>query len=1260
MPDISIALGIKNWLSSLRTSGANALSNFIYGDQVSVGGGSAAHVGVEHGDAPGTESGSVNICAVPVIQFRVPGEAPAPANPLDGVGSFHDQMQSYNTDVMNWGVSFSPDWWGPEALSVQELCDKISAASKDTVSHLYSFHGAKPGKHTTSICFGCEHGRKREDGGQKSKDKGITKDMGRVDASAAGRRFVHDKRPAPSHTNMRRGKFAGCEYRFVLTTNDINESSPRDAKGHWTLSSRANSGSCSVHTGHPKPAFAAGRIKGPIAAAVTSFWHATATIPVTIAGVLQQHGIQLSRSQVAHYFAKLRRESERTRQRQPGQKPSAGGVAEFLAYLHSIETVSYRLLIQNVKTNAMNMCDEHGNISITSFSTAEETAGADDIRRIVNIKGTVYFVHAVAWVDAADLAMFEHYPQVLIIDTMHKANISHNLLNVISIDGQLLNNALLRAYIPCGTSAVYRWVLGTALPSMVPPQILQRVETLMSDSESALTKVIDSLTAPGDIMPNAKTMRCCWHMFDKNLADTFGFFGKDTWQSRALKSLYRLQKCDTTDELKYCIAFVMQALAGDSEVGATNSVKRRQVVEFILARVSKCEKWVRSYFNATCTRGIKASQRVESDFSAMARQRINGRLSWATTARRLMEQQERRHRERMAWITGQLTGSVFRNVTNPDVSTLTQKQLHELDKVVLPHALDAFEEQLILACAPSVAIHYMGCQEEDNVEAYVFCCDYGDAGLNEEEDSDVAAAALRHFHVDSASDASSDSEGDASSQNDDAAADAAAEAEADVWLDGVQDASDAADLKRRFPFLWDDNAFKYDQPIAPGTAFVYKKIRHVMFKQSPNDKDQCKISCTCGYIAHHGISCRHVLAVFLAIMRSRRLTPDDPLWADFKLQHLFNMNIVSKQKYHAACFGSRHFLESTDDGIFMSIDIVREYCQAAVPTQDDQLPKPGLAQSKVVTGKDVVANMFRQGSANVDPSSPRCTLRPRAWNTKAVSIMYQTIMELSKTQDQKDLTCTTFQNLIAALERTAPDIASRQDDARKHSEYDRAKGLKRGTRGGCSPSPPPKKIAQSPPPVPSIVTFSEVQKQASGATVRMLTRASSTGTTIAAPAPTQSDGITQFREGLQHLLHPNGTERMHAVPLFQAAVAMGHLEAHARLALMLMEGTAQVPKDVASAFRIASQGASKNCWHCIGVQAMCYLQGAGVQKDIATGTRLARESAKQDSYVGLYAMGRIYDQCVGIAPNVHNSKTGADRAPTHTHSHMECIHHDSC
>ena len=53
--------------------------------------------------------------------------------------------------------------------------------------------------------------------------------------------------------------------------------------------------------------------------------------------------------------------------------------------------------------------------------------------------------------------------------------------------------------------------------------------------------------------------------------------------------------------------------------------------------------------------------------------------------------------------------------------------------------------------------------------------------------------------------------------------------------------------------------------------------------------------------------------------------------------------------------------------------------------------------------------------------------------------------------------------------------------------------------------------------VPSTVTFSEVQKQASGATARMATRTSSTGTTIAATAPKQSDGITQFREGLQHI-----------------------------------------------------------------------------------------------------------------------------------------------
>jgi hypothetical protein len=121
---------------------------------------------------------------------------------------------------------------------------------------------------------------------------------------------------------------------------------------------------------------------------------------------------------------------------------------------------------------------------------------------------------------------------------MHKVNVSHNLLNVISVDGQLLNNAVLRAYIPCGTSATYPWVLGVAMPGLIPEEALKKVEVVMSDSESALTNVIDSLTCDGDVLCNALSLRCCWHMLEKNLADRFGGFGHDSWQSRAIKNLY--------------------------------------------------------------------------------------------------------------------------------------------------------------------------------------------------------------------------------------------------------------------------------------------------------------------------------------------------------------------------------------------------------------------------------------------------------------------------------------------------------------------------------------------------------------------------------------------------------------------------------------------------------------------------------------------------------------------------------------------------
>ena len=661
----------------LRATGATALWNYLSHPTVEKA------IGVD-GAPPDPSVAHM----LPTLLFRAfhpdaVGQDLEPNLPIENPVSFENLVETYESAVMEWQCNFNDDWWGQQLLSQQELKDKIAAASAETTCNLYAHHDFKRRMLSTSVSFACEHGRERfDDSGDRSRKKGLDKKLEEVDVASTGRRFRDEKRPAPAHTNLRRSKYCECPYRFVLSTDDIKKGSPSDAAGKWSLSEHKSAQMCSVHIGHPKPAHSVGRVKGVIRDTVLQMSEAGAEVQSIISKVLSEHRTELSPAQVKWA---IKRQNDKTK---AINRQLSGGVVEFLSYLQSLPSVSYRLLLQDAQTDAVSQCDEHGHVTPTTFSTSDERAGPDDVKRLVNINDNVYFVHAVAWADATDVNMFEHYPEVLVVDTMHKCNQSHNLLNVLSIDGALLNNAVMRAYIPNGTKAMYRWALGTALPSLVPKAALRKVQAIMSDSDPAMAPVIDSLTASDDIMPNAYTMRCMWHMLDKNLADRFGGCGSHSWQSRTLALLYRLQRCDSEDELKYCIAFVLSSLAAEEELGGAGDAKRRELVEFVLARLNKCEKWIRCYFKDKCTRGIKASQRVEVDFSVMARRMgINARLTWATTAERLMRQQARRHRDRQRWITVQMTGTLLRDCTTASCSTITQAQLQSIDKCVLQPSL---------------------------------------------------------------------------------------------------------------------------------------------------------------------------------------------------------------------------------------------------------------------------------------------------------------------------------------------------------------------------------------------------------------------------------------------------------------------------------------------------------------------------------------------------------------------------------------------
>ena len=225
--------------------------------------------------------------------------------------------------------------------------------------------------------------------------------------------------------------------------------------------------------------------------------------------------------------------------------------------------------------------------------------------------------------------------------------------------------------------------------------------------------------------------------------------------------------------------------------------------------------------------------------------------------------------------------------------------LHHCRCCYCASVLDCFEEQLLVASQPNVEVHYLGVGKG----TYAVCCDRGHAGCLEEEGKDVAAAAHTSFATtrwqsESSDDSNSSEEEDKASDSD---ADTDADEAAEYHLKRLGDPGDAQHFKSHFKHLW-DSTIDYDKPVAPGTAFMYKIVQLVLFKPSTLDATKCTVTCTCGFLSK------------------------------IRLLDLFNMEIVSKHKYHTACFGQDFCLDSAHHAFTITASIVAHYClhQSAV------------------------------------------------------------------------------------------------------------------------------------------------------------------------------------------------------------------------------------------------------------------------------------------------------------------------------------------
>jgi len=216
-----------------------------------------------------------------------------------------------------------------------------------------------------------------------------------------------------------------------------------------------------------------------------------------------------------------------------------------------------------------------------------------------------------------------------------------------------------------------------------------------------------------------------------------------------------------------------------------------------------------------------------------------------------------------------------------------------------------------------------------------------------------------------------------------------------------------------------------------------------------------KAACTCVFMKHHGVACRHLLAVLLQLLRAKMqrttASADRHVWDDFKLTDLFNMNLVSKHKYHAACFATQSqkaFLDGTLPDFALDSAFVREHCHGRQP--DENLPVAGLeleCGDRPVEGVESVLQRIKQG-----PTQPaRTSSRPHALTQRSGHLMFDQIYQLADTIQGKDYVFNTMHTMIDTLERLKRNPATLNDDQRRFSGYDFQHNRDRTGRGGLVP-----------------------------------------------------------------------------------------------------------------------------------------------------------------------------------------------------------------
>ncbi len=568
---------------------------------------------------------------------------------------------------------------------------------------------------------------------------------------------------------------------------------------------------------------------------------------------------------------------------------------------------------------------------------------------------------------------FARYPQVVQMDCQANVNKSTDGFNVVGVCGNYHNVAVLKAFVGSQKAETFRWILSVAFMFLVLNYA--RIRTIITDGCQALIGELRAECHHGGMFPNAIMLRCLFHILIDAFDRDFGYAMQSPCFQDIKQWLFKLRACESREEFVDCREFVLRRAAGIEADG----FPRKDVIKFIMSRLTNPEDWV-LFAHISCeTRGCHSTQRCESEHGHSRNDRVNARCSWLLTIIRYERLLTSRMKKLMKWASRQLNGSLARGVTNASDSTLSLATLKYMDSAMLPWQVETVEEQMLLGrgdlrCVYTAsegtkhtfAVWYEG-EKDDNDDAHKLrtdeigeSSDDGDSEADDDDDEDLARAKRQK----------------------------GADPVAEDWTEEMEEELEEI----------------MENPINSETKFVFRRIRKVVVMKDPKDAANMLMSCSCGYHKRIGVACRHIWCLLFTILKAfpiviegiHRITnicvcmskpttcPScmaEPQYSKFDWENfptfdfrkMVNMDLGNKVKYHAILHtdaDTENIFPDVHSTVFfprIPASLFQRFVSNNDPEGSDDVPKSGLPQTSDVQDGDEFDDTVTGSSRSSQP-----------------------------------------------------------------------------------------------------------------------------------------------------------------------------------------------------------------------------------------------------------------------------------------------------